>query len=156
MEYYNLIGVGTMKKILTIIFCLLFLIVSGCNCDLSHKHYYNDRGVCNCGKDIAESLTYLNEEYKSSSSLVKEGETYYYKFVAHGENGVDLILDSESVIFDRVEIRADGVLQTIALSKDYSYKVYMYDDNLYNERVYYLKVTYKGEGNISLIIKEIS
>ena len=41
------------EKILMVVLVLFVLLVNGCQCDLSHKHYYNDRGVCVCGDDIA-------------------------------------------------------------------------------------------------------
>lgn len=142
-----------MKKILTIMCLLLTLIISGCQCTL-HTHYYNDYGVCICGKDIAQELTYSNGEYNSTTYSVKQNEVYYYKFTSHGEDGVDFYLESESVTFDRIEIRADGMLQTIAMRNDDTKKFYSYDESLVNERIYYLKVTYIGEGTIKVIIRD--
>ena len=111
-----------------------------------HTHYYNDRGVCVCGDDIAYELKYENNEYHSNYQSIVTGKIYYYKFTSHGEGGIDLIIDSETVTFDRVEIRADGMLQTIAGPKDYSKTVYTYKENLVNNKVYFLKITYNGEG----------
>ena len=141
-----------MRKILLIMSLFLTLVVSGCQCTL-HTHYYNDRGVCNCGHDIAYELEYENGEYVSSSQSVKANETYYYKFTAHGENGVDFYLESEEVKFDRIEIRADGMLQTVPNRNDDTQKFYTYNQSLVNERIYYLKVTYIGDGLIKLVIK---
>lgn len=141
-----------MRKILLVMSLFLTLVVSGCQCTL-HTHYYNDRGVCNCGHDIAYELVYENSEYISSSQSVKSNETYYYKFTAHGENGVDFYLESEEAKFDRIEIRADGMLQTVPNRNDDTQKFYSYNQSLVNERIYYLKVTYVGEGAIKLIIK---
>ena len=142
-----------MRKMLTIISLFLTLVVSGCQCTL-HTHYYNDRGVCNCGHDIAYELVYENGEYISSSQSVKPNEPYYYKFTAHGENGVDFYLESEGIKFDRIEIRADGMLQTVPNRNDDTQKFYSYDKALVNERIYYLKITYIGEGSIQLIIRD--
>ena len=144
-----------MKKVLTFMCMLFVLIITGCQCDLSHKHYYNDYGVCMCGDDIAQELIYENQEYKTTSHEVKQGETYYYKFVSHGENGIDFYLESESVAFDRIEIRADNMLQTVAGRKDYTNKLYTYESSLTDELMYYLKITYTGEGTIKMIIKNI-
>lgn len=144
-----------MKRILSVICLVLSLMVCGCECTL-HTHYYNDRGVCVCGDDIALQLNYENEEYSSISHLVNEGETYYYKFTSHGEDGVDFYIDGENVVFDRIEIRADGMLQTVAGSKDYSDTIYTYNKNLTKDRMYFLKVTYEEEGSIKLIIKRSS
>ena len=141
-----------MRKILLIMSLFLTLVVSGCQCTL-HTHYYNDRGVCNCGHDIAYELEYENGEYVSSSQSVKANETYYYKFTARGENGVDFYLESEEVKFDRIEIRADGMLQTVPSRNDDTQKFYTYNQSLVNERIYYLKVTYIGDGSIKLVIK---
>ena len=143
-----------MKKVLTFMCMLFVLIITGCQCDLSHKHYYNDYGVCMCGDDIAQELIYENQEYKTTSHEVKQGETYYYKFVSHGENGIDFYLESEEVKFDRIEIRADGMLQTVPNRNDDTQKFYTYDKALVNERIYYLKVTYIGEGSIKLVIRD--
>lgn len=142
-----------MKKYLTFIFLFLTLIISGCQCTL-HSHYYNDYGVCSCGEDLAQELAYSNGEYSSTTYSVQQNETYYYKFTSHGEDGIDIHLESENVVFDRIEIRADGILQTIPTRNDYTYKFYTYDKSLTNERVYYLKVTYKGDGSIKLMLKE--
>lgn len=143
-----------MKKVLISLCLFLVVIITGCQCDLSHVHYYNEYGLCSCGEDIAQELTYLNGEYNSTTYTIEQGEVYYYKFTSHGENGIDFYLESEDVTFDRIEIRADGILQTIPTRNDYTYKFYTYNKNLTNDRVYYLKVTYKGDGNIKLILKE--
>ena len=142
-----------MKKMLLVMSLFLTLVVSGCQCTL-HTHYYNDRGVCNCGHDIAYELVYENGEYISSNQSVKPNELYYYKFTSHGENGVDFYLESEEVKFDRIEIRADGMLQTVPNRNDDTQKFYSYNQSLVNERIYYLKVTYIGEGSIKLIIRD--
>ena len=142
-----------MKKFFALV--SLFLTLLACGCDLSHKHYYNDRGVCNCGDDIAEKLTYLNEEYVSNEHNIEEGKVYYYKFDANGEEGIDFYLESEDVTFDRIEIRADGILQTTAGNKNYDYKVFTYDRQSFTkDRTYFLKVTYKGQGTVKLVLKE--
>ena len=143
-----------MKKTLISLCLFLVMIISGCQCDLSHKHYYNEYGVCICGSDIAQKLSYSNSEYTSTTYNIKQGEIYYYKFTSHGENGVDFHLESDNVMFDRIEIRADGMLQTIATRKEYDDKLYTYDKSLTNDRVYYLKITYKGDGSIKLILKD--
>jgi len=142
-----------MKKIVTIMSLLLTLIISGCQCTL-HTHYYNEYGVCICGDDIAQELTYSNGEYSSTTYSVVQNETYYYKFTSHGEEGVDFYLESEDVTFDRIEIRADGMLQTTAMRNDDTRKFYSYESLLVNERIYYLKVTYIGDGSIRVIIKD--
>ena len=142
-----------MKKILVFVSLVMTLIISGC--DLSHKHYYNDRGVCNCGDDIAEELSYLNDEYNSNEHTVENGKTYYYKFKANGEEGIDFYVESQNVSFDRIEIRADGMLQTTAGHKNYDYKVFTYSgQTLIKDKFYFLKVTYNGEGTIKLILRE--
>ena len=145
-----------MKKVLVCLCLFLTMGITGCQCNLSHTHYYNDYGVCNCGSDIAQELIYSNEEYNSTTDAIMQGEIYYYKFTSHGENGMDFYLESESVTFDRVEIRAEGMLQTVATRKDYNDKIYTYNKSLTNDKVYYLKVTYKGDGSIKLILKTIA
>lgn len=142
-----------MRKILLVISLFLTIVVSGCQCTL-HTHYYNDRGVCNCGHDIAYELAYENGKYVSSSQSVKPNVAYYYKFTSHGENGVDFYLESEDVAFDRIEIGADGMLQTVPNRNDDTKKFYTYDEALVNGRIYYLKVTYIGDASIKLIIKD--
>ena len=143
-----------MKKMLMVMSLFITLIVSGCQCTL-HTHYYSDYGVCSCGADIAQELTYSSGEYNSTIYSVNQGDTYYYKFTSHGENGIDFYLESESVKFDRIEIRAEGMLQTVPTRNDDTYKYYTYDKKLANEETYYLKVTYTGEGSIKLVIKNI-
>ena len=146
-----------MKKIMTCVCLFLSIIVSGCQCDLSHKHYYNDRGVCTCGDDIALQLNYFNEEYISSDHLISQENTYYYKFKAQGESEIEFHLESEEVIFDRIEIRADGMVQDTAIRKDNNDKIYKYNRvSFAKDRTYYLKVTYQGEGNIKLVLKKYS
>lgn len=141
-----------MKKIFVVMSFLFTLFVSGCQCTL-HTHYYNDRGVCSCGHDIAQELNYIDGEYSSTTYSVNKGDTYYYKFTSHGENGADFYLESEEVKFDRIEIRADGMLQTVPTRNDDTQKFYSYNQSLVNERIYYLKVTYIGEGSVKLIIR---
>ena len=142
-----------MKRMLTLV-CLLFtLIISGCQCTL-HTHYYDDYGVCVCGDDIAQKLTYSNGEYSSTTYSVQQNEIYYYKFTSHGEEGIDFYLESENVTFDRIEIRAKGMLQTVPTRNDDTRKFYSYNQSLTDERVYYLKVTYIGDGSIKAIIRD--
>lgn len=144
-----------MKKILTVMCLLLTFIVCGCECTL-HTHYYNDYGVCGtCGHDIAYELTYENGEYIVSNQYVEPNTTYYYKFTSHGENGVNFNLESEDVKFDRIEIRAKGMLQTVPTRNDDTNKFYSYDKNLNDGTIYYLKVTYWGTGTISMKINSI-
>lgn len=142
-----------MKKIFALLCCIATILVSGC--DLSHKHYYNDRGVCTCGHDSSIELNYKDGEYSSIGHDVKQGETYYYKFTAHGEEGMDFYIEGENITFDRVEIRADNMLQSTAGPKNYSETIYTYDKFLTNDLIYYLKVTYEKEGNISLVLKSV-
>ena len=113
-----------MKKMLMVMSLFITLIVSGCQCTL-HTHYYSDYGVCSCGADIAQELTYSSGEYNSTIYSVNQGDTYYYKFTSHGENGIDFYLESESVKFDRIEIRAEGMLQTVPTRNDDTYKYYI-------------------------------
>ena len=140
-----------MKKISTMLCLFLTLIISGCQCTL-HTHYYNDYGKCGvCGHDIANELVYENGEYSSSIQSVKQGETYYYKFISHAESGIDFYLESETVTFDRIEIHAEGMLQTVPTRNDDTYKFYSYKQALSNERTYYLKVTYIDEVQLKLL-----
>ena len=98
----------------------------------------------------------LNQKNESSIDHdVKQGETYYYKFTAHGEEGLDFYIEGETVTFDRVEIRSDNMLQSTAGPKNYSETVYTYNKSLTNDLMYFLKVTYEKEGNISLVLKEV-
>lgn len=144
-----------MKRVLTVMCLFLSLVLCGCQCTL-HTHYYNDRGVCVCGHDVAQELVYENEEYSSASHLVKAGDIYYYKLTSHGEEGVDFYIDGENVSFDRIEIRADGMLQTVAGPKNYSETIYSYSNGLVNERMYFFKITYEGEGSIKLIVRKVA
>lgn len=143
-----------MKKILMVVLVLFVLLVNGCQCDLSHKHYYNDRGVCVCGDDIAQELIYDNKEYSSSEHSIEKGKIYYYKLKSHGEEGIDFYLESEDAVFNRIEIRADNMLQTVAGMKDYDEKHYVYENNLIEDFYYYFKITYNGSGYVKLLIKQ--
>ena len=145
-----------MKKILTFICLILSLLISSCDLDLSHKHCYDDCGLCNCGEDIAEELIYSNETYNSTTYDVEQGQTYYYKFKAHGENGIYFNLESENVVFNRIEIRSNNMVQAIATRKDYNDKLYMYNKTFNNDVVFYLKITYTGTGTIKLVLNKIA
>lgn len=143
------------KKAVMFFVVIITLFISGCQCDLSHKHYYDDRGVCVCGDDVAQQLTSLNEEYTSTEHEVSQEETYYYKFKAHQKGEIHFVLESDNVIFDRIEINADNMLQSIATRKEYNDKLYVFENNFTNEKMYYLKVTYEGQGTVKLIVKEL-
>lgn len=140
-----------MKKVLLLISLISIFVISGC--DLSHKHYYNDYGKCNCGKDIALTFTYSNGEYISEVHGVIKGEVYYYKFDGHGENGCEFFLDNKEMLFDRVEVRSDGILASVATSEAFGTPDRRYNSTLMNGRTYYLKVTYKTSGDIKVIIR---
>ena len=140
-----------MKRIIIVFSLILSFFITGC--DLSHKHYYNDYGVCNCGKDSALTVAYSNNEYTSESHSVIEGESYYYKFEGHGENGVEFFLDNDEVAFYRIEIRSEGMIMDTAKSDSFDSKTKKYTKSLSKDRTYYLKITYKRDGEAKLIIR---
>ena len=141
-----------MKKIFLCVMVLFACLVSGCSC--VHTHIYNDYGVCICNHDISQTLNYANGEYTSLTNNVETNTFYYYKFTAHGEESIDFILESDEVRFDRIEIRAEGMLQTIAMRVDDAQKLYRYSErSVNNNKVYYLKIRYWNDGPIKLVIK---
>ena len=142
-----------MKRVLILLSLISIFIISGC--DLSHKHYYNDYGICNCGKDISLKLDYSNNEYISESHSVIEGESYYYKFKAHGENGIEFFLDNEDVTFYRIEIHTKGMLTNVATGDSFDSKTKKYTQSLTDGREYNLKITYRSDGETRLIIREV-
>ena len=143
-----------MKKLLGLFSLLLAIVVGGCECSL-HTHYYNDYGVCVCGNSISYKLTYSNEEYHSEDRSVINNEFYFYNFEAHGEEELEFHVIGDNVIFDRIEIRADGMIQTIASRKDASEKIYYFDTHaFYKDRTFHLKIRFEGEGSVKLVVKK--
>ena len=143
-----------MKKILALL-CTLSCFVFG-GCDLSHKHYYNDLGKCNCGSYIAKALTYNSDkEYVSETHSVTPSETYYYEFTAHGEMGCDFIIDNADLEFERIEIRYGGSTYWVPLSVSGT-KMKNCDKTFNTGKKFNLKVTYKTSGEMRLIVRQAS
>lgn len=144
-----------MKKLLASMCLLLTIFISGCECSL-HTHYYNDYGVCICGADIAQVLHYEDGEYRSVTQSVEYGaeKVYYYKLTAHGGEGFNFHIESENMRFDRIEIRADGMLQTVAGPVDTTNTNYRYTSHIIEDRVYYFKITYRDNGSVKFIVTE--
>ena len=142
-----------MKK-LSVVLCLLLLFTAS-GCDLSHKHYYNDLGKCNCGSDIATPFSYnaTTKEYVTETRTVVAGETYYYKFVAHGEPfGCSIISNPETIGLDRIELHYPGSAPyDTALIFEPS--VGTYTKSLYDGKTYNLKITFESSGDVTLRIK---
>lgn len=83
------------NKFLNIVstFCLVLLIgVIFTSCDLSHKHYFDNYGVCkSCQKDSCITIT--KDPNSNTYSLpyyvnINTRDDGFFKFVSNGENGI--------------------------------------------------------------------
>ena len=85
-----------MKNSLIKILSVLCLVICVCtiftSCDLSHKHYFDNYGVCkSCQKDSCITLT--KDSNSNTYSLpyyvnINTRDDGFFKFVSNGENGI--------------------------------------------------------------------
>jgi len=149
-----------MKRLLI---CLLSVFLfTGCQCTL-HTHYFTDNGICICGYDKAIELSYDDNTdlYNAIKHQVEERQIYYYKITTHGEDGLDFILTtddtSESIKFDRLEIRGPGIVANDVAGNKYSMnigKVFTSARQYETNKEYRLKITYYGTGIVQLQVRE--
>ncbi len=83
-------------------------------CDLSHKHYFNDYGVCKqCQKDASVTLTKQNGVYLSEEVTLEafnERQNYsYFKFTADGDYGITAEIEGIGSVVHSVELYSTEV-----------------------------------------------
>lgn len=136
--------------------CLLVL----CACDLSHKHYYNDVGMCGiCENSVAIALTYDADTkgYRAPTRYIPDESVsvdgcYFYYFDAHGEESVQFVQNSESgVTIKRVDVYLSSVSHKGAVTRN-SNGVLTF--RLLGADVYYLKVEYEGRGSVDFCVAD--
>ena len=136
--------------------CLLVL----CACDLSHKHYYNDVGMCGiCENSVAIALTYDadTKEYRAPTRYIPDESVsvdgcYFYYFDAHGEEYVDFRLSSEGgARIKRVDIYLSSVSHKgPATFTDEGIFIF----KMVGAKKYYLKVEYEGAGTVDFRVTD--
>ena len=155
------------KKILSVLLCgvALTVSVSFSACDLSHKHYYNYAGVCNCGDDICETLVFNKDafayfgeekEVQGSGAAPSEKIYYYFKFTTKGmsETGCKIETHSDSVAFDDLTLFDKNGMSTSAMRSDTSVTVQESFGTL--ETTYYIKTAFSATGKVQVGVTMIS
>ena len=147
---------GSMKKVLklTSLFCLLLCGIAFLSaCDLSHKHYLDNYGVCkNCKEDTAEVLTRnSNLEYISSERNCNVQETYaFFKFVANGEEMVKIIVEEISTEYQEVRLLNKNANSVFLIPKENN--TFLYEGTLTAGEIYYVRVKLKDSGKIRVTV----
>ena len=155
-----------MKRFLTflLVICLFVpctILLSGC--DLSHKHYYNDIGKCNCNHSISKALTFDSQtkEYSTTDNVVNgyEGSKvnyFYYNFTTTESlpYGIEFVVEgNDNVSFDRIDMYYNAAYH-IGVANDL-YGTVTYNKSIEANKQMFLKVIFEGSGNITFTIKPI-
>lgn len=132
-----------MKKFLTSIFACLLVVfsLSFIACDLSHKHYTDNFGVCkSCNEDISVLIDKdKNGAYIQKSFNLQVYTDTYLKFVSNGESQLTI----------KVECPSSNIKSVILYSKtdDYIASTYNSENPIFtcNEQLiagetYYIKI----------------
>lgn len=142
------------KQILLFILPLFFIcacLFINVGCDLSHKHYLDNYGVCkNCGKDAAVNLTRdSNGEYFSTETYCSTNDFSYFKFVASGEEFITICVEEISANVDYISLYTKNV-SNLSLSHVSGENSYFYSNKLTEGEIYYIKVKVSTAGNIKI------
>lgn len=140
-------------RALTILLAVLSLFLAGC--DLSHKHYLDEYGICrSCGEDLAVRMTDTAEGgYTATAEPTYGSVTVYFTFVADGGDGLILSLTpDEGVIIQAVVLYPAGGSRMFLFPTGESNSGFLYDGPITAEKTYYVAVTLKTAGGVSLSV----
>lgn len=132
-----------MKKILYSFMFLILIVCSSLNvgCDLSHKHYTDNFGVCkSCQNDISVLIKKdNNNDYIETEFNLQIHTDTYLKFISNGESQLTI----------RIECENANIKSIILYSKNDNYIASKYDSNnpvlicseqLTADEEYYIKI----------------
>ncbi|MBO5328812.1 MAG: hypothetical protein J6B04_06535 [Clostridia bacterium] len=150
------------KRVIKVIIALAVALCScgifvAADCDLSHKHYLNDYGVCrSCQEDKAVLLT-LNEngEYKSDEVTIDVYNDTIIKFVSNGEKGIELKINCESEGVKTVTLLSDTTAY-IPINKNYQTGNYVSEIQFVKGETYYVKISFSSVKTASFIISGLN
>jgi len=132
-----------MKKLLSKIILCYILIVSSIfvGCDLSHKHYTDDFGVCNnCKKDISVLIEKdTNNNYIETELNLQLHTDTYLKFVSNGENKLTIKIECDGADIKSI-ILYSKTDDYIASKYDKEDPVLVCNEQLTPNETYYIKI----------------
>ena len=134
---------------------LLLLVLLLAGCDLSHKHYLDEWGVCrSCGEDLTVRLTPRAEGgYTATAAPTYGSDTVYFRFSARGEEGVSLSLSPEGEARVReVSLYPKGGSRVSLFPTSSNATGFLYEGTLGEGVDYYVAVTLTGGGSVSLTV----
>ena len=135
--------------------CLLAVALLLSGCDLSHKHYLDECGICRaCGEDLAVRMTDTAEGgYTATAEPTYGTATVYFTFVADGGDGLLLSLTpAEGVSILDVALYPAGGSRMFLFPTGEGNSSFLYDGPIAVEKTYYVAVTLKAAGGVSLSV----
>ena len=143
-----------MKITKTFIICFL-LIVSFffMGCDLSHKHYTDNYGVCkNCNTDITVTIEKDSSgNYMPTNFLLQKHTDTYLKFISNGESKITITVNCETSNINSI-ILYSKTDDYIASKYDKTNPVLIYDQPLIANETYYIKIQSTNAVNAQIIL----
>lgn len=129
-----------MLKKVGMYFCLIisvFLV----GCDLSHKHYTDDFGVCrNCNTDISVMIQKdQNENYLVTDFTLQYYTDTYLKFVSNGESELTITIECDAADIESI-ILYSKIDDYIASKYDRNNPVLVCNEQLERGEIYYIRI----------------
>ena len=137
--------------IITVLACVLFLFAG---CDLSHKHYTDNYGVCKtCGTDITVTIKKdSNNNYLPTNFNLQYYPDTYLKFVSNGENKITITIKTNSPVVKSIVLYSKSD-DYIASKYDVNNPVLVCEEPLIANETYYIKIESTNAENAQVVIE---
>ena len=137
--------------ILSVLVCVLFLFAG---CDLSHKHYTDNYGVCrSCGTDITVTIKKdTANNYLPTEFMLQHNTDTYLKFVSNGESKITITINTSSPVVKSIVLYSKSD-DYIASKYDSSNPVLVYEEPLTANETYYIKIQSTNSGKANVVIE---
>ena len=139
-------------------FILLATLTSLVSCDLSHKHYLDNYGYCmQCQKNQVVSLTRSQDgHYTAEEKSFNPYNDIFYKFVANGENGIQISVSSTSTAKIASILLYTKEDDYIASTYDSENPNLLHQEPLKTGETYYIRVKAREIGTINLTVTPLA
>ena len=142
-----------MLKKVGIYFCLIISIFL-VGCDLSHKHYTDNFGVCrNCNTDISVMIQKdQNENYLVTDFALQYYTDTYLKFVSNGESELTITIECDTADIESIVLysKTDDY---IASKYDRNNPVLVCNEQLERGETYYIRIKSSKARNARVILE---
>ena len=143
-----------MKRIFLSLIIISVALSVLCGCDLSHKHYCDDFGVCKtCFENVGHPLSTVNGKLSSGEVFAKDGEKLYFRFKPNGVGRTVITLTFKTAVMDSSGIdvytkSTRGIATFPLYSEDENIKRVRIDAELDPDEIYYFSFSVKTHGTL--------